>query len=88
MLTDLVAVFRTNQQAGKWEHHAQLVEVDSQLTDRHAAEERSHCLIAAHIKITPWPLDVAAKPRTLQVFRCCKRPGPPSSKDQDQCGWL
>jgi hypothetical protein len=53
MLTDLVAVFRTNQQAGKWEPHAQLVEVDSRLTDRHAAEERSHCLIAAHIKITP-----------------------------------
>jgi hypothetical protein len=77
MLTDLVAVFRTNQQAGKWEPHAQLVQVDSRLTDRHAAEERSHRLMAAHIKNTPWPLDVGAKPRTLQVFRSCKRPGPP-----------
>jgi hypothetical protein len=77
MLTDLVAVFRTNQQAGRWEHHAQLVQVDCRLTDRHAAEERSHRLMTAHIKITPWHLDVGAKLRTLQVFRCGKRPGPP-----------
>jgi hypothetical protein len=77
MLTSLVAVLRTNHQARKWEHHAQLVQVDCRLTDRHAAEGRSHRLMAAHIEITPWHLDVGSKPTMLQVFHCGKRTGLP-----------
>ena len=86
MLTDLVAVFRTNQQAGKWKHHAQLVEVDSRLTDRHAAEERSHRHWLRTSKSRPGISTWALSPGRCRSSAVVSGLRHPFNKDQDQCG--